>query len=229
MGDVRAKTLGLWVKDCIFIQFKTQRRCAGTKAKADPHPYPCFQMTASLALFKHPVVAALVVLATVSMATANELHGHVVGVSDGDSITVLDAERTQHKIRLASIDAPERGQPFGDASKRSLSALVFKKGVVVEWHKADRYGRLVGVVRVQPSGKDAGLAQVSDGMAWHYAAYEREQSVDESKAYRSAEHNARLAGIGLWREADPTAPWDYRSAKRAGQRAGAPSTPQSED
>jgi endonuclease YncB( thermonuclease family) len=191
--------------------------------------HPRSQMTAPLALLKPAVFAALVVLATAAPAAAKELEGHVVGVSDGDSITVLDAERTQHKVRLASIDAPERGQPFADASKRSLSALVFNKGVVVEWHKADRYGRLVGVVRVQPSGKDVGLAQVSDGMAWHYVAYEQEQSPAERHTYRKAEDTAQLAGIGLWREADPTAPWDYRSAKRAGQRAGALPVPQSEN
>jgi endonuclease YncB( thermonuclease family) len=187
-------------------------------------------MIASLVLLKPAFFAALVALATAAHgAPANELEGHVVGVSDGDSITVLDAERTQHKVRLASIDAPERGQPFGDASKRSLSALVFNKGVVVEWHKADRYGRLVGVVRVQPSGKDVGLSQLSDGMAWHYVAYEREQTPAERHAYRKAEDTAKLAGIGLWREAGPTAPWDYRSAKRAGQRASAPTASQSED
>ena len=200
------------------------------KGQGASRPYLCSQMIASLALLKPAFFAALVALAMAAHgAPANELEGHVVGVSDGDSITVLDAERTQHKVRLASIDAPERGQAFGDASKRSLSALVFNKGVVVEWHKADRYGRLVGVVRVQPSGKDVGLAQVSDGMAWHYIAYEREQSAAERHAYRKAEDAAKLAGIGLWREAGPTAPWDYRSAKRAGQQAGAPSNPQSED
>lgn len=68
----------------------------------------------------------------------NVLVGYVVGVADGDTITVLDAERQQHKIRLMGIDAPEKAQAFGDRSKTNLSRLVFNKDVRVEWNKRDR-------------------------------------------------------------------------------------------
>jgi endonuclease YncB( thermonuclease family) len=97
---------------------------------------------------------------------AETLTGRVVGVADGDTITVLDANRQQHKIRLAGIDAPEKAQPFGDRSKQNLSALVFDKQVVVESNKQDRYGRTVGKVLVNEI--DANLAQVKAGMAWWY-------------------------------------------------------------
>ena len=104
---------------------------------------------------------------------AETLTGRVVGIADGDTITVLDANRQQHKIRLAGIDAPEKAQPFGDRSKQSLSELVFDKQVVVESNKQDRYGRSVGKVLV--NGMDANLAQVNTGMAWWYRDYAKEQ------------------------------------------------------
>jgi len=80
------------------------------------------------------------------LTVAAELLGKVVGVSDGDSIVVLDAQKRQNRIRLAGIDAPELKQPFGQASKRSLSELVFGKQVRVQWDKKDQYGRIVGQV-----------------------------------------------------------------------------------
>ena len=105
-------------------------------------------------------------------AGAETLTGTVVGVADGDTVTVLDANRKQHKIRLAGIDAPEKAQPFGQRSKQSMSALVFGKEVDVQWEKRDRYKRIVGKVMVQPTDcstcpktLDAGLAQITAGLA----------------------------------------------------------------
>lgn len=82
---------------------------------------------------------------------AETLTGRVIGIADGDTITVLDANRQQHKIRLQGIDAPEKAQPFGERSKQSLSQMVFGKDVRVEWDKRDRYDRIVGKVWVQPA------------------------------------------------------------------------------
>ena len=81
-------------------------------------------------------------------ARADTLSGTVVGVSDGDTITVLDADREQHKVRVAGIDAPEKSQPFGQRSKESLSRLLYGKDVDVDWRKRDRYQRIVGKVAV---------------------------------------------------------------------------------
>lgn len=108
-------------------------------------------------------------------AHAETLTGRTVGVSDGDTITVLDLTNTQHKIRLAGIDAPEKSQPFGQRSKESLSELVFGRTVTVETDKVDRYRRKVGKVRT-PEGMDANLEQVRRGLAWHYKEYEQEQT-----------------------------------------------------
>ena len=79
---------------------------------------------------------------------AETLRGKVIGVSDGDTITILDADKIQHKVRLAGIDAPEKSQAFGEHSKQHLGNLVFGKVVSVEWNKTDKYGRTVGKVLV---------------------------------------------------------------------------------
>jgi endonuclease YncB( thermonuclease family) len=144
---------------------------------------------------------------------AETLVGRVVGVTDGDTIKILDASNTQHKIRLAGIDAPERKQPFGQASKKSLSDLVFGKEVVVEWTKLDRYKRIVGKVLV--NDLDANLVQVKRGLAWHYKKYKKEQTSEDVEAYSQAESEAKTSELGLWVERDPIAPWEWRKAGRS--------------
>ena len=95
---------------------------------------------------------AIIVLCSLAFsANAETLTGYVVGVSDGDTITVLDAQTRQHKIQLQGIDAPEKAQPFGQRSKENLSRFIFNKDVRVKWDKRDRYKRIVGKVWVQPS------------------------------------------------------------------------------
>ena len=143
---------------------------------------------------------------------ARTIEGRVVGVADGDTVTVLDADKVQHKIRLSGIDAPEKAQAFGNRSKESLSELVFSKDVQVETNKRDRYGRDVGKVLI--NGVDANLAQVQRGFAWHYKAYEREQSANDRKLYDLAESEARAFRRGLWSDVNPEPPWDYRQQRR---------------
>jgi endonuclease YncB( thermonuclease family) len=144
--------------------------------------------------------------------SAASIEGLVIGVSDGDTITVLDENRHQHKIRLAGIDAPEKRQDFANRSKQSLSDLVYRLHVIVETGKTDRYGRLVGKVSVD--GQDVNLEQVRRGMAWHYKAYEREQLPADRQAYTDAENAARAARRGLWGIPAPTPPWEFRQTKK---------------
>lgn len=157
-----------------------------------------------------PTIAAAFLLVALT-CTAATIEGRVVGVADGDTITILDDTRTQHKIRLAGIDAPEKRQPFGNRSKESLSDLVFSKTVTVETDKRDKYGREVGKVLV--NGKDANLEQVQRGFAWHYKAYEREQSANDRKVYADAESEAKSARLGLWSDSEPVPPWVFRHIK----------------
>jgi len=141
------------------------------------------------------------------------LQGEVVGIADGDTLTLLDSSKTQYKIRLAGIDAPEKTQPFGNQSRQALARLAFRQHVVVEWTKYDRYRRIIGKVRLD--GHDLNLAQVTGGMAWHYKEYEREQTRLERSQYAAAESKAREAREGLWRDPAPVPPWDFRHYKRA--------------
>lgn len=150
--------------------------------------------------------------ASASPAAAATLRGRVVAVADGDTITVLDAARRRERVRLAGIDAPESRQPFGAAAKRSLAALVFGVDVEVEYSKRDRYGRIVG--RVLREGRDAGLAQVEAGLAWHYLRYANEQSPQDRAAYARAESDARALRRGLWADRAPLAPWEWRAQRR---------------
>jgi endonuclease YncB( thermonuclease family) len=154
--------------------------------------------------------AALALLVTV--AHADTLTGRVVGVADGDTITVLDATNTQHKIRLSGIDSPEKKQAFGQHCKQSLSDLAYGRTVAVEAGKRDRYGRLIGKVLV--NGEDANLEQLRRGCGWHYKQYQNEQVLDDRLAYNAAEESARAGGVGLWADADPVPPWDWRRARR---------------
>ena len=153
-------------------------------------------------------VASLILLSPHSYAA--QLTGRVVSVADGDTITVLDANRQQNKVRLTGIDAPEKFQPFGNRSRQHLGALVHGRDVVVEWNKRDRYGRILGKVLV--GSVDANLEQIRAGLAWHYKQYEREQSREDRETYASAELDARTAKRGLWIDPAPIPPWEFRRA-----------------
>ena len=151
---------------------------------------------------------AVISILLAGVAQAATITGKVVGVSDGDTITVLDASKTQFKIRLEGIDAPEKAQSFGQKSKEHLSDLVFGKQVEVESNKSDKYGRTVGKVLV--NGRDANLEQVRSGFAWHYKEYQKEQPASDRVAYANAETNAQSSKSGLWRDPKPMPPWEWR-------------------
>ena len=129
-------------------------------------------------------------------------------IADGDTVTVLDTTNTQHRIRLQGIDAPESHQAFGTQSKKSLSDMIFDRDITVIYDKTDQYGRLVGKILL--NGKDVNLEQVKAGMAWHYKEYEREQSPEDRELYARAEDESRSVRRGLWVDASPTEPGEFR-------------------
>ena len=142
-------------------------------------------------------------------ARAELIEGRVVAVADGDTLTVLDAGMTQHKIRLAFIDAPERSQAYGQQARRLLADKLFQQPVRVEVLQRDRYRRLVGQVWME--GADINLAMVASGYAWHYSHYARRlQHPDAFERYWRAQEYARAHGMGLWAGPDPVPPWEYR-------------------
>ncbi len=143
---------------------------------------------------------------------AQTITGKVVGVSGGDTLTVLDANKRQHKIRLNWIDAPDSSQDWGSRAKQSLSDLVFGKTVTVVSSKRDRYGCVLGKVAL--NGKDINLEQVNRGMAWFYRLFATDLSREDATAYEQAEASARKEGRGMWADGEQIPPWDYRRSGR---------------
>ena len=137
---------------------------------------------------------------------ADVLEGHVVAIADGDTFTLLTADKQQVKIRLAEIDAPESGQPYGNKSKQTLSNLIFGKDVRVAVQTTDRYGRTVG--RPYVSDLDVCAEMVRMGAAWAYREYLRDRSL------LTLESEAKAAKRGLWglSEAQNMPPWEWRQA-----------------
>ncbi len=133
-----------------------------------------------------------------------DLSGGVVGISDGDTFTLLTSDKQQVKIRLAEIDAPESGQPYGNKSKQALSGLIFGKDVRVDVQTTDRYGRTVG--RPYVGNLDVCEEMVRVGAAWVYRQY----VVDESLF--DIENDAREARRGIWglSESEQVEPWNWR-------------------
>lgn len=147
------------------------------------------------------IVCLLVPLA----AYADTLSGRVVSVADGDSITVL-VEREQIKVRLIEIDAPEKKQAFGNKSKQALADMVFGKDVQVEVHGKDKYRRTLG--RVLVNGLDANAEMVRQGYAWVYRKYSKNHDLLRLEA------EARETRRGLWFDAEPIPPWEWRKTKK---------------
>ena len=140
------------------------------------------------------------------------LNGRVVRVVDGDTVTVLDANDTQHRIRLEGIDAPESHQVFGEQSRQSLAEMISGKEVTVSYQKTDQYGRLVG--KILFDGRDINLEQVKAGMAWHYKEYQREQTPEDRELYARSEDEAHAARRGLWQDPDPIEPSAFRKEEK---------------
>ena len=146
-------------------------------------------------------------------ALSAELSGKAIAVADGDTFTLLLPDKTQVVIRLAEIDAPERGQPYGNKSRQALSAAVIGRQVRVEVQTRDRYGRTVG--RPYVGDLDVCAEMVEQGAAWVY----REYVID--RGLFVLEKQAREAKRGLWgtSEAKAMPPWEWR---RQGNRNEAP-------
>lgn len=141
---------------------------------------------------------------------AAEYTGKVVGVHDGDTLTLLTRDRQQVKIRLAEIDTPESRQPYGTRARQILSDFVFGKQVRVGVQDTDRYGRVVG--RVYVGNMDVNTEMIRRGAAWVYRQYLKDQSL------LALEAEAKVAKRGLWGlpEAERQPPWEWRQAQRSG-------------
>ena len=157
-------------------------------------------------IYSLPVLLFLIATFT---AQAETLHGKVVHIADGDTITILTESKQQVKIRLAGIDTPEKAQPFGNKAKQAVAALTFQKQATVDVETTDRYGRTVGTVFVNDLNVNAEM--IRQGLAWVYRKY-----TNDKKLY-ALEAQAKQAKRGLWASDRSIEPWLWRKGKRTVQ------------
>ena len=141
--------------------------------------------------------------------------GISIDVQDGDSFVLRDDLGNRIRVRISGIDAPEKSQPFADRSRQHLRDLMRDVRIRLEPVKLDVFGRTVARVWIlsedSKSVKDAGLAQIEAGLAWHFKRYRSDQHEQDAARYMKAEREARSEGLGLWRDPSPEPPWDFRT------------------
>lgn len=149
------------------------------------------------------IAISLPALLSSPLSFAQTLNGDVVAVADGDTLTILDADLTQYRIRLAGIDAPEKSQPFGQVAKQKLSKLCYDKPAQIKVVTLDKYNRVVGDVTCDQVHANAEM--VRSGLAWVYLQYAK-----NFEYLFPLEKAARESRVGLWIDPRPTPPWEWR-------------------
>ena len=145
-------------------------------------------------------------LALAIPAIAQAWPAKVVRITDGDTITVLNRDQVQLRIRLYGIDCPERKQPFGKKAKEFVAQLAGARQVDIHGTENDRYGRVIGLV-ILPDGTNLNLAIIDAGLGWVYRKYCTKLFCQD---WLEAEDQARKARRGLWVDKNPVPPWDWR-------------------
>lgn len=157
---------------------------------------------------RFPTIILLLFLVCHCTIAQTTINGRSVNVADGDTFTLLDDNNTQHRIRLDGIDAPERGQAFGNRSREYLANMIVGKRISVTYKEKDNYGRILGKVSTDTI-LDVNLRMIETGMAWHYSYFNSE------KKYADAEKDARMKKTGLWVDKNPINPYEFRKSKNA--------------
>lgn len=154
-------------------------------------------------MFKKSFLLAVLLFIFISCNRSKENLYRVVGIKDGDTMVLLSPDNQNITVRLAEIDCPEKSQAFGQAAKQFTSALCFGKSAKLVGTQQDRYGRTVGKVLLE-DGTNVNYAIVQHGFAWQYRAYSKDMGL------AILEQQARQAHLGLWQDANPTPPWNFR-------------------
>lgn len=153
------------------------------------------------------ILWALLFLISCNTANTPEQDGKVVGVTDGDTFTMLTPANKQVKVRLYGIDCPEKTQDFGNVARQKLSALIFGQPVRIDKKDKDRYGRTIAIV-YNGKGLNINEQMLREGLAWHYKEY------DQNPFWSDLMYEAQRKKQGLWVQPNPTPPWQWRKAKR---------------
>ena len=176
----------------------------------------------TVALASLAACASLASAAVVAPVPPIPIEARVLAVLDGDSLRVRDSNGLEHEVRIAGIDAPEKDQPYSGQARQYLATLALGQDARLDVQpRRDRHGRLIAKVWVRspdapcsapecPKTLDVGHAQIVAGLAWHYKRYEKEQSAQDRGAYSSDEDEARLRKRGLWADANPVPPEQWR-------------------
>lgn len=154
-------------------------------------------------------ITVLLALLSCQAAAAWTLRGQVTAVVGGDTIKVRDEKNRQYTVRLAGLDAPEKFQTYGQRAEDSLRELVFQRGVSVEIARQGGPGKVL-----LADGKDVNQEQLKRGCAWYDKSRAQDLPAEDREAYAAAEADARMQRVGLWRDAKPIPPWEYRKGRR---------------
>lgn len=165
---------------------------------------------------KHISHYFFITLFSLSLLAAGTVTGRIVGVTDGDTVKILSADKQEIKVRLYGIDAPEKAQDFGQVAKKFTSEIAFGKEASVEIIDTDRYGREVGIVRVG-DGPSVNEQLVAAGLAWRYPQYCKIEPLCATLG--KLEQEARTAKRGLWADSAPAAPWQWRKDQKNKQES----------
>jgi micrococcal nuclease len=153
----------------------------------------------------------LVILSILILTTAcnnQETLYKVVKIKDGDTVELLSPDHQNITVRLAEIDCPEKSQAFGQAAKQFTSNICFGKMVKLIGNQHDRYGRTVAQIELE-NGINVNYEIVKNGYAWQYLAYSHNMEL------AGLEQHARENKLGLWQDANPTPPWNFRKGEKS--------------
>lgn len=174
-------------------------------AVANPGPAVTPDATANPGMAANPGAASGSNAPFSSRETPFTLEGTVVSITDGDTVVVLSGNE-RWKIRLNGIDCPEHNQAYGQKAKEFTASLIAGKAVSVTVTDRDRYGRFIGDIVLDGISVNASIVEA--GFAWHYREYSKDANLAR------LEREARDANRGLWQDANPVAPWDFRKGKK---------------
>jgi len=141
-----------------------------------------------------------------SIAVISTVQGKVVRVTEGDSVNILFSDNELKIVKLAGIDAPERGQPYFEEAREYLASLIWNKSVSVTSTRADMYGIRVRQIFYK---SDINLEMIKAGYAWYKLKHSNELDESEKKQYVEAENNARVKKLGLFQDKKPVQPWQW--------------------